>query len=110
MWNLLTPSPEFNNCWPAFRDYWYRQSLTRQRQIYYTLREQKKRGDYIKGNPLFAIQDCAPQPTNWNGKEGVNQMMKNEKMVIAKYGSSYGTYTALEAKLFDMTDVKPLNF
>lgn len=109
MWNLLAPSPSFNNCWEAFRDYWHRQSLARQRQLYWYFREAKKRGEYIKENPLFAIQDCNPKPTNWNGREGINNMMKTEKMVIAKYQGSYGTYTAGIAKLFEMTDVKPLN-
>lgn len=109
MWDLLAPSPEFKNCWPAFREYWHRQTLARQRQIYYTLREQKKRGEYIKSNPLFAIQDCNPQPTNWNGRQGINEMMKTAKMVIAKYNGSYGTYTAFEAWLFEMTDVKKAN-
>ena len=36
-------------------------------------------------------------------------IIKKEKMVIAKYKGSYGTYTAFEARLFEMTDVKPLN-
>jgi hypothetical protein len=37
--------------------------------------------------------------------------MKTTKMVIAKYkaSSKYGTYTLAEAKLYGMTDVKPLN-
>ena len=35
--------------------------------------------------------------------------MKTEKIVIAKYGDTYGTYTAFEARLFEMTDIKPLN-
>ena len=93
----------------ACRSYWNSLSLAKQRQIYYTIREQKRRGEYVKENPLFAIQDCSPQPTNWNGKDGINKMIKSTKMVIAKYGSVYGTYTAFEAKLFEMTDVKPLN-
>ena len=110
MWDLLAPSPSFKNCWEAFRDYWCSLSLAKQRQIYYTLREQKNRGEYIKENPLFAIQDCNPQPTNWNGRQGINDMIKTEKMVIAKYKDRYGSYTLFEARLFEMTDIKPLNF
>lgn len=109
MWRLLDPPPSFNNCWSAFRNYWYLQTLARQRQLYWYLREQKRRGENIKENPLFAIQDCHPQPTNWNGRQGINELMKTEKMVIAKYGDTYGTYTAFEARLFEMTDIKPLN-
>ena len=110
MWKLLSPSPAFSNCWASFRDYWNSLTLARQRQIYWCLREQKRRGEFIKENPLFAIQDCNPQPTNWNGRQGINDMMKKEKMVIAKHQGSYGTYSLGVALLFEMTDIKPLNF
>ena len=109
MWNLLSPSPAFNNCWNSFRAYWNTLTAARQRQIYWFLREQKRHGEFIKENPLFAIQDCNPQPVNWNGRNGINDQMKTQKMVIAKYNGSYGTYTAGVARLFEMTDVKPLN-
>lgn len=109
MWNLLSPSPAFNNCWDSFRAYWKTLTAARQRQIYWFLREQKRHGEFIKENPLFAIQDCNPQPVNWNGRNGINDQMKTQKMVIAKYNGSYGTYTAGVARLFEMTDVKPLN-
>ena len=55
MWNLLAPSPEYNNRWDAFRDYWYRQTLARQRQLYWYFREEKKAGRSINPNPLFAL-------------------------------------------------------
>ena len=110
MWDQLSPSPSFENVKQSFRAYWNTLTLARQRQIFYTLREQKRRGEPIKENPLFAIQDCNPRPTNWNGRQGINNLIKTEKMVIAKYQASYGTYTLTEAKLFEMTDIKPLNF
>lgn len=91
------------------RALWNAMSIDRQRQIYYTIREQLKRRESVNPNPYFLIDDCHPRPTNYNGKDGINQMMKNEKMVIAKYDGVYGTYTALEAKIFCMTDVSPLN-
>ena len=109
MWKLLSPSPSFNNVKESFRAYWLSLSLAKRHQIYYTLREQINNKIPIKEHPLFAIQDCKPCPTNWNGKEGINNMMKTNKMVIAKYAGSYGTYTAQEATIFEMTDVKPLN-
>ena len=109
LWNLLQPRREFQDrkevCW----NYWNTLTLARQRQIYYTLREQKRRGDPIKENPLFAIQDCTPVPTNWNGRPGINDMIKTTKMVSAKFGDKYGVYTAQEAQIFEMKDVKPLN-
>ena len=111
MWNLLAPQGEYNNrdLWNTCRNYWNALTLQRQRQIYYTLFWQKKRGETIKDNPLFAIQDCHPVPTNWNGRPGLNDMMKTTKMVSAKYGQKYGIYTAKEAELFELKDIKPLN-
>lgn len=105
----LVGSPAYADRESACRNYWNTLTLATQRRIYYTLREQKRRGEYVKENPLFAIQDCHPKPTNWNGRDGINDLIKSTKMVIAKYQGSYGTYTAGEAKLFEMTDVKPLN-
>ena len=109
MWELLSPDPSFNNVKESFLAYWRTLTLAKQHQIYYTLREQKKNRIPIKEHPLYAIQDCQPRPTNWNGKEGINEMMKTTKMVIAKYAGSYGTYTRQEATIFEMTNVKPLN-
>ena len=113
LWKLLNPQGEYNNpqAYNTAMVYWNTLTIQRQRQIYYTLREQKRRGEPIKENPRFAIEDCTPVPTNWNGRPGINEKMKTEKMVIAKYpGSSrYGTYTLQEARLFEMTDIKPLN-
>lgn len=109
VWDLLSPSGEYISRKDACRGLWNALSLTRQRQIYWHLREAKKRGEKIDENPYFAINNCNPQPTNWNGRQGINELMKTEKMVIAKYQGSYGTYTAGMAKLFEMTDVKPLN-
>ena len=110
MWEFLSPSPLFKSYWDSFRAYWDTLTIAKQRQIYYTLREQKNRGEPIKENPLFAIQDCKPKPTNWNGKSGIQDLIKSEKMVIGFYDGRYGTYTLYEAKLFEMKDVKPLNF
>lgn len=111
VWQLLAPQGEYNNkeLWTACRNYWNSLTLVRQRQIYYTLRWMKFRGERIKDNPLFAIQDCVPVPTNWNGNPGLNELMKTKPMVSAKYHDRYGIYYAIEAKIFEMTDVKPLN-
>ncbi len=109
--DVLYPiKPEYRDSIGSARAYWNTLSLTRQRQIYYTLREQKKRGEPIKENPRFAIEDCHPVPTNWNGRQGINEKMKTEKMVIAKYSSTYGSYTLFEAWLFEMKDATAANF
>ena len=108
--DVLSPiSPKYADRVAATRSLWNSLELQRQRQIYYTLKKQKERGDGIDENPYFAVNNCEPCPTNWNGRTGINDMMKNEKMVIAKYQGVYGTYTAFEAKLFEMTDISPLN-
>ena len=111
--DVLYPiKPQFADAIGSARSYWNTLTLARQRQIYWQLREDKRQGIPIKENPRFAIEDCHPQPTNWNGRNGINDMIKKQKMVIAKYKPSakYGTYTLFEAKLFEMTDIKPLNF
>ena len=109
VWALLDPSPDQRNTENACRAYWNALTLAKQRQIYWQLRENKKHGIPFKPVPLYAIQDCHPVPTNWNGKPGINEMMKNEKMVSASYYGRYGIFTAFEAKLFEMEDIKPLN-
>ena len=105
----LVGTPAYEDRKSACRNYWNTLTLARQRQIYWFLREQKRRGEYVKENPLFAIQDCIPAPINYNGSRQLDELMKTTKMVIAKYGDSYGTFTALEARIFEMTDVKQLN-
>ena len=110
VWELLAPSGQYESRKDACRALWNALTLQRQRLIYATLREQKRRGESIDENPYFAINNCHPVPTNWNGKPGVNDLIKSgEKMVIAKYCASYGTYTLREAQLFGMTDLRPLN-
>ena len=108
--DVLVPiDPKYADRVAATRSLWNSLTLQRQRQIYYTLLKQKERGEKIEENPYFAVNNCQPCPINWNGRTGINEMMKSEKMVIAKYQGTYGTYTAFEAKLFELTDVKPLN-
>lgn len=109
--NVLKPiDPKYADSIGNARVYWNGLSLARQRQIYFTLLDMKKKGQYIKENPRFAIEDCTPVPENWNGREGVNMMMKTHFMVRAKYSQTYGVYRAFEAFLFQMTNIKPLNF
>ena len=111
--DVLQPiKPEYQNAIGSARCYWDTLTLAKQRQIYWQLREDKRHGIAIKDNPRFAIEDCTPVPTNWNGRQGINEKMKSEKMVSAKYKPSakYGVYTLTEAQLFEMTDIKPLNY
>ena len=108
--DILYPiKPEYADAIGSARSYWNSLSIEKQRQIYYTLRWQKIRKQPIKENPRFAIEDCHPAPFNWNGHPGLNEQMRNEKMVSAKYYDKYGIYYAIEADIFGMTDIKPLN-
>lgn len=40
----------------------------------------------------------------------INRLIKENKMDKAYYDGMYGTYTVEEARVWGMTDVKPLNF
>ena len=82
--------------------------LVDQRKLYLYLLYRKWRGIDIYGEPYYIIRNCHPVPFNWNGVAGVNALMKQGKMVIAKHNGSYGTYTKDEAMLYQMTDIKPL--
>lgn len=89
---------------------WNHLTLTEQRKLYLYLLYRKWRGIDIFGEPFFIIKNCHPVPFNWNGNVGVNNRMKDTKMVIAFFNGSHGTYTLDEARLYEMTNVKPLNF
>ena len=91
-------------------DKWDALTLTEQRRLYLYLLYKKWRGEEFYGTPYDIITNCRPYPTNWNGRPMVNTLMKSTKMVIARFNGSYGTYTLDEAKTWEMTDVKPLNF
>ena len=107
---LLTPyiAPQNAHMVAAAQEQWNAIPLSRQRQIYVTLWEQKLRGIAIKDHPYYAIKDCVPMPFNWNGSDHVKSMMKHFKMVSARYYNRYGIYTAQAAEAFQLEDVKPL--
>ena len=90
-------------------DTWDRLSLTEQRKLYLYLLYRKWRGIDIYGEPYYVIKNCHPVPFNWNGQPGVNELIKSNKVVIAKYNGAFGTYTRDEARVYEMTDIKPLN-
>ena len=87
---------------------WDELSLTDQRKLYLYLLYRKWRGIDIYGEPYYVIKNCHPVPFNWNGVQGVNRLVKEGKMVIAKHNGSYGTYTRDEARVWNMTDINPL--
>ena len=89
---------------------WDSLSLEDQRKLYLYLLYRKWRGEGFYGTPYEIINNCHPYPTNWNGSSLINRLMKENKMVSAKYNGSYGIFTKEEALVWQMTDVKPLNF
>lgn len=109
---LLPIIPEaYRSRIPAARALWESRSIEWQRLVYYTLRKRIKRGEPIEPNLYYLLNDCKPEPENWNGKPGINGMMKTCPMVIAYYKpwGRYGVFTKQEAELFQMEHIEPLN-
>ena len=84
--------------------------LVEQRRLYLYLLYRKWRGEGFYGSPYEIVSNCHPYPTNWNGKPLINRLMKENKMVRAKYQGDFGIYTLDEAKVWNMTDITPFNF
>lgn len=89
---------------------WNRLTLKDQRRLYLYLLYRKWRGEGFYGTPYEIVNNCHPYPTNWNGKALINRLMKENRMVRAKYQGDFGIYTLDEAKVWEMSEVKPLNF
>ena len=89
---------------------WDRLSLVEQRRLYLYLLYRKWRGEGFYGTPYEIVNNCHPYPTNWNGRPLINRLMKENKLVRAKYQGDFGIYTVEEAKVWEMSEVKPLNF
>ena len=103
--------PEHKIAWSRdLIETWNRLSLTDQRKLFLYCLYRKWRGEGFYGTPYEIITNCHPYPTNWNGRPLVNRLMKENKVVIAKYNGSYGTFTLDEARVWQMTDIKPLNY
>ena len=88
---------------------WNRLTLAEQRKLYLFLLYRKWRGLPFFGTPYEIVCNCHPQPFNWNGQPMLNRLMKETKMVRAFYNGNYGIYTADEARIWEMTNVEPLN-
>ena len=108
LWKVIDPENKYP--YATCIDAWYRMDLTAQRRLYLYLLYRKWRGEGFYGTPYEIISNCHPYPTNWNGRQLVNRLMKENRMVSAKYDGSYGTYTLDEARVWQMTDIQPLNF
>ena len=105
---LVDPERKYGFTTPLIEE-WNRLSLSDQRKLYLYLLYRKWRGLDIYGDPFSIIHNCHPVPFNWNGQNMVNSLIKEKRVVSARYNGSFGIYTRDEAITYEMTDVKPLN-
>ena len=89
---------------------WDALPLVEQRRLYLYLLYRKWRGERFYGTPYEIVKNCHPYPTNWNGLAMINRLMKENQMVSARHNGEYGIYTLDEARVWEMSEVKPLNF
>ena len=110
IWSLLNPAPEFREIYNDFMRYWNRIERKRQLQIWYFLKRKVDNKQPLDPNPLEVLKNCHPYPINYNGDSGCNKMIKSDhKMVKAYYNGRYGIYELMDARLWEMTRVEPLN-
>ena len=88
---------------------WSRLTLTEQRRLYLYCLYRKWRGEGFYGTPYDIISYCRPFPTNWDGKLLIDKLLKEGKIVSAKFNGSYGLYTRDEARVWQMENVQPRN-
>ena len=105
---LVDPDRKFGFDTPLI-EAWNALTLTDQRRLYLYLLYRKWRGEGFYGTPYEIVKNCHPYPTNWNGRPLINRLVKETPMVRAKYDGSYGIYTRDEARVWEMTDIVPLN-
>ena len=109
IWRLLAPKETFQPLYDQCMREWNKRTYNQQRQFYWFIMEKKKRGEVVHDNPLYALMYIHPHPYDWNGKPGINEMLKTKKMVSAFYNGKYGIYTLCESTIFEMTNIKRLN-
>lgn len=109
IWDLLAPRDEFRDLYPLCLRRWNAMTYRAQQRLYWYLREKKRRGEKIYDNPLYALTYITPYPYNCNGRQDLDDIFKKCKLVSAYYNGSFGIYTVLEATIFEMTNVTPLN-
>ncbi len=81
---------------------WDRLSLNEQRKLYLYILYRKWRGLDVYGEPYYVIMNCHPVPFNWNGTARCEELIKEGKVLIAKYNGSWGFYTKDEITLYGL--------
>ena len=104
--------PDHKIAWSRYLiETWNRLTLEEQRRLYLYCLYRKWRGEGFFNTPQEIILLCHPYPTNWNGRPFINRLMKDgTRLVRARHNGDLGTFTLDEARVWQMTDVKPLNF
>ena len=105
---LVDPENKFGFDTPLI-EAWNALELVQQRRLYLYLLYRKWRGEPFYGTPYEIVKNCHPYPTDWNGRPLINRLIKETPMVRAKYNGIYGSYTADEARVWQMTDIVRLN-
>ena len=96
---LVDPDRKFGFETPLI-EVWNRLSITEQRKMYLYLLYKKWRGEKFYRTPYDIITNCHPYPTNWNGRQMLNTLMKSStRMVCAKFDGSFVIYTLDEAQV-----------
>ena len=105
VWKIIDPENKY--AYSTAINAWYRLSLTDQRRLYLYLLYRKWRGEGFYGTPYEIISYCHPYPTNWDGRgQLLDSLLKEGKIVSAKFNGSYGLYTRDEARVWQMEDVQ----
>ena len=109
IWRIIDPENHYPYS-TAIKE-WYRLTLEEQRRMYLYCLYKKWRHEPFYGTPYDIITNCHPYPTNWNGRPFINRLMKDgTHLVRAIHDGNKGTFTLDEARVWQMTDIKPLNF
>ena len=98
---LVDPARKYNID-RSIADVWDRLPLKDQRKLYLYLLYRKWRGLDIFGEPYYIIKNCHPVPFNWSGLAMCETLIKENKVLIAKYNGSFGMYTKDEIALYDL--------
>ena len=105
VWKIIDPENKY--AYSTAINAWYRLSLTDQRRLYLYLLYRKWRGEGFYGTPYEIISYCHPYPTNWDGRgQLLDSLLKEGKIVSAKFNGFYGLYTRDEARVWQMEDVQ----
>ena len=111
IWSLLAPAPEYQNLYADFMRYWNKIERERQLQIWFFLKRKIDNKQPLDPNPFEVLKSCKPYPVNYNGDNRIDSVMKSDKkMVKAYHQGSFGIYELMDARLWHMTRIEPLNF